>query len=33
MADGDPVDGLGLDEAIAMLRNDLLRARAAGAGG
>jgi hypothetical protein len=28
----DAVDGLGLDEAIAMLRNDLLQARAAGAG-
>ena len=31
MADREPVDGLGLAEAIEALRDDLLKARAAGA--
>jgi Trypsin-co-occurring domain 2 len=31
MVDGGPVEGLGLAEAIASLRDDLLQARAAGA--
>jgi hypothetical protein len=31
MVDGESVDGLGLAEAIASLRDDLLEARAAGA--